>query len=128
MYMLPSYFALGVWCCFFSASSARSVEQRLAHSRDLIKGLKLSEIALLQFDSRELDNYWLTSAIYNDYYAKKHGHQFLYYSLTKGYLLHLSVFSSRIYILFTWFVIFSTYTVLTVSFDYRKVSVYLKLW
>lgn len=60
------------------------VEQRMAQSRNIVRDLKPSEVALLQFDSRELDNYWLTSALWNDFFSKKHGHQFLYYSLTKG--------------------------------------------
>ena len=59
-------------------------EQKLSRSKRIIQEMKPSEIALLQFDSRHLDNYWLTSAIWNDHYAKKHGHKFLYYSLTKG--------------------------------------------
>jgi hypothetical protein len=75
------------WCCYICGGfvdALMNVEERMARSRDLIKDLKPSEVALLQFDSRKLDNYWLTSAIWNDYYAKKHGHQFIYYSLTKG--------------------------------------------
>eukprot|EP00602_Paraphysomonas_sp_CaronLab_P002425 CAMPEP_0185033188 /NCGR_PEP_ID=MMETSP1103-20130426/21950_1 /TAXON_ID=36769 /ORGANISM="Paraphysomonas bandaiensis, Strain Caron Lab Isolate" /LENGTH=298 /DNA_ID=CAMNT_0027569381 /DNA_START=87 /DNA_END=979 /DNA_ORIENTATION=- len=39
------------------------------------------QIALLQYDSRPLSDYWLSSALWNNYYAKIHGHVFLYYSL-----------------------------------------------
>lgn len=35
--------------------------------------------ALLQFDSRPLKNYWLTSALWNLQYCQKHHHQYLYY-------------------------------------------------
>lgn len=74
------------WSCVICnmVIGLKIADDKLYRSREAIKGLKPSEIALLQFDSRDLDNYWLTSAIWNDYYAKKHGHQFIYYSLTKG--------------------------------------------
>jgi hypothetical protein len=74
------------FCIFSFVDGLLTTEEKLIRSQDIIKNILPSEIALLQFDSRSLDNYWLTSAIWNDYYAKKHGHQFLYYSLTKGYI------------------------------------------
>jgi hypothetical protein len=67
-----------------SSSNIDKTSSKLTRSRDIIQGLKPSEIALLQFDSRRLEDYWRTSAVWNDYYAKKHGHQFLYYSLING--------------------------------------------
>jgi hypothetical protein len=47
----------------------------------LMSELLPREIALLQFDSRPMENYWLASSKWNDHYAKKHGHVFLYYNL-----------------------------------------------
>jgi hypothetical protein len=38
------------------------------------------EIAIMQFDSRTLKNYWLSAARWNNAYCKSHGHQFLYYT------------------------------------------------
>jgi hypothetical protein len=45
--------------------------------------LPAKKIALLQFDSRPLRNYWLTAAAWNAHYCKLHGHQFLYYSIAQ---------------------------------------------
>jgi hypothetical protein len=45
-----------------------------------ISSLEPHEFALLQFDSRQLKNYWLTAAEWNNEYCKKHGHKFIYYS------------------------------------------------
>lgn len=42
--------------------------------------LKPEEIAIVQFDSRPLKDYWLAAAKWNDAYCKKHGHKFLYYT------------------------------------------------
>lgn len=47
---------------------------------DFLTDVKPSEIALLQFDSRELGNYWGTAALWNNYYAGEHGHRYLYYT------------------------------------------------
>lgn len=78
---------LGVCCRVGSAGDAAADfsvrEQRMIRSKSVIENLHPSEIALLQFDSRNLDNYWLTSAVWNHHYASLHGHQYLYYSLTK---------------------------------------------
>lgn len=87
--MLSWYNIVYIFICYIcknthAFSDASSSEQALLRSQALVKGIKPEEIALLQFDSRELDNYWLTSAVFNDHYAKKHGHKFLYYSLTEG--------------------------------------------
>jgi hypothetical protein len=46
--------------------------------------LKSDEIAFVQYDSRPLRNYWLTSALWNYHYATAHGHHFIYYNLEKG--------------------------------------------
>jgi hypothetical protein len=43
--------------------------------------LKDNEIAIVQFDSRPLRDYWLTSSLWNHDYATRHGHLFLYYNL-----------------------------------------------
>lgn len=47
----------------------------------LMGDLLPSQIAILQFDSRPMENYWLASSKWNNQYAKKHGHLFLYYNL-----------------------------------------------
>lgn len=39
-----------------------------------------SDIAVLQFDSRPLDDYWESSAKWNNYYCNLHGHKFIYYT------------------------------------------------
>ena len=46
--------------------------------------LKSDEIALLQFDSRPLKNYWLVTAQWNSFYCETHGHQFIYYTSNDG--------------------------------------------
>lgn len=45
-----------------------------------ISSLQPHEFALLQFDSRQLKNYWLAAAEWNNEYCKKHGHKYIYYS------------------------------------------------
>ncbi len=40
-----------------------------------------NEYALVQYDSRELQDYWLASAAWNREYCKQHGHTYIYYSL-----------------------------------------------
>lgn len=45
-----------------------------------IASLRPEEIAIMQFDSRPLKNYWLAAANWNSAYCKRHGHQFIYYS------------------------------------------------
>lgn len=42
--------------------------------------LSSSEFAIVQYDSRKLDNYWEVSALWNKKYADIHGHRFIYYS------------------------------------------------
>ena len=41
--------------------------------------LQPEEIAIVQYDSRKLSDYWLASAKWNKYYCDKHGHVFIYY-------------------------------------------------
>ena len=38
------------------------------------------KIAIMQFDSRPLKNYWLSAAQWNAAYCQKHGHRFIYYT------------------------------------------------
>lgn len=45
-----------------------------------LAALKRSEIAILQFDSRKLSDYWHASAIWNKKYCDEHGHIYIYYS------------------------------------------------
>lgn len=52
---------------------------RLALTQEKISSLRPDEIAVVQFDSRPLDNYWLAAAKWNHAYCEKHGHLFLYY-------------------------------------------------
>jgi hypothetical protein len=47
-----------------------------------LSSVKPEEIAVLQYDSRPLQGYWLTSAQWNNFYCKKHGHVFIYYTMT----------------------------------------------
>eukprot|EP01041_Mallomonas_annulata_P005418 gene5418-10844_t len=47
------------------------------------------DIAIVQFDSRPLSNYWEAAARWNNLYAKKHGHVFLYYTL-KGDCMYMT--------------------------------------
>lgn len=44
-----------------------------------LENLRHNEIAILQYDSRPLENYWLASALWNKHYCDLHGHIFLYY-------------------------------------------------
>ena len=46
--------------------------------------LEPDEIALLQFDSRRPrpNDYWYSAAQWNNHYCRKHGHAFIYYSLS----------------------------------------------
>jgi hypothetical protein len=50
--------------------------------------LNPSEVALVQFDSRDMDSYWLASANWNKFYCDRHGHKFFYYQAPKGQCLH----------------------------------------
>lgn len=43
--------------------------------------LAAHKIAIMQFDSRPLKNYWLSAAQWNHAYCQRHGHVFVYYSL-----------------------------------------------
>lgn len=43
--------------------------------------LTTGEFAIMQFDSRHLQNYWLAAANWNRAYCQRHGHQFIYYAL-----------------------------------------------
>jgi hypothetical protein len=45
-----------------------------------LETLKNNEIAILQYDSRPLKDYWLSAAQWNNYYCDLHGHVYLYYS------------------------------------------------
>lgn len=55
-----------------------------------VRELQPHEIALLQFDSRyPLSDYWQSSAMWNEYYCRRHGHTFIYYSLReRGVCMH----------------------------------------
>ena len=46
-----------------------------------INRLQPHEVALLQFDSRNLQGYWLASALWNQAYTQRHGHRYIYYNL-----------------------------------------------
>jgi hypothetical protein len=56
----------------FTVAAATSVQ---------LSSLRRDEIALMQFDSRPLDNYWKSAADWNNYYCALHGHQFIYYTI-----------------------------------------------
>ena len=40
--------------------------------------LKPNDIAIIQFDTRQLADYWNASARWNKYFAMSHGHQYLF--------------------------------------------------
>lgn len=50
--------------------------------------LPADQIALLQFDSRPLRNYWRTAAQWNAEYCRRHGHRFLYYTIAEDDRCH----------------------------------------
>lgn len=50
--------------------------------------LSNDEIAIVQFDSRKLSDYWMTSAIWNNYYCAKHGHKYVYYTTSSKFCMH----------------------------------------
>lgn len=52
----------------------------LCRSLVLLSNLKPGEIAILQYDSRPLADYWLASALLNKRYCDKHNHIFIFYS------------------------------------------------
>ena len=43
--------------------------------------LRPEEIAIMQFDSRPLGDYWLAAAKWNKFYCDRHGHRFLYFTI-----------------------------------------------
>jgi hypothetical protein len=47
---------------------------------DLETEIRPEEIALIQYDSRKMEDYWLASAQWNKFYCDQHRHQFIYYS------------------------------------------------
>lgn len=47
---------------------------------NFITDVKASEIALMQFDSREPAEYWGAAALWNNHYATEHGHRYVYYT------------------------------------------------
>ena len=50
--------------------------------------LRNDEIAIMQYDSRKLGDYWLASALWNRMYCDKHGHKFIYYASREGCHYH----------------------------------------
>lgn len=77
--------ALRRWMCFAIAlcslqwHSCRSA--RSASAPVDLTALRSDEIAIVQFDSRRLLDYWLVAAQWNSEYSHRHGHRFIYYSL-----------------------------------------------
>lgn len=49
-----------------------------------LEKLKPSEIAMMQYDSREPRDYWLAAAKWNQAYCQRHGHVFIYYTTKEG--------------------------------------------
>ena len=49
--------------------------------------LQPEELAILQYDSRSLSDYWMVSALWNFRYAKQHGHEYIYYESDSCYHL-----------------------------------------
>ena len=72
---------------FGSTSGGHEVLYKFKPAED---DLKPNDIAIVQFDTRELQDYWNSSARWNKYFAMSHGHQYVYLSM-KGkchYKLH----------------------------------------
>ena len=57
----------------------------------ILDSIQANEIALVQFDSRMMDSYWLASANWNKYYCDHHGHKFFYYQAPKGKCYHSGI-------------------------------------
>ena len=53
-----------------------------------LKNINNDEIAIVQFDSRNLNDYWMTSAIWNNYYCARHGHKYIYYTTNNKFCMH----------------------------------------
>jgi len=56
------------------------------HGVQLEPGVDLQphELAIIQFDTRPMGNYWNVSAHWNYAYALQHGHQYAYFTLPEG--------------------------------------------
>lgn len=50
--------------------------------------LRNDEIAILQYDSRTMGDYWQVAAEWNKHYCDKHGHKFIYYASREGCHYH----------------------------------------
>lgn len=50
--------------------------------------LRSDEVAIMQYDSRPLRDYWQASAEWNKKYCDKHGHVFIYYASKEGCHYH----------------------------------------
>lgn len=59
-------------------SNLNTNKQNYVHLEELNR----NEIAILQYDSRPFADYWLSSALWNDYYCKLHGHTYIYYTVS----------------------------------------------
>jgi len=46
--------------------------------------IKPEDIALLQYDTRPIRDYWAASFIWNKAYADLHGHQYFYFTMPSG--------------------------------------------
>lgn len=49
-----------------------------------LRTLRNDEVAIMQYDSRKLGDYWEASAHWNKKYCDKHGHVFIYYGSKEG--------------------------------------------
>jgi hypothetical protein len=50
--------------------------------------LRSDEIAIMQYDSRKMGDYWQAAALWNKHYCEKHGHKFIYYASKEGCHYH----------------------------------------
>ena len=73
--MLKQLISLLFLQSFSSFSSSSS------SSSSLLNDLRAEEVAIIQFDSRPLRNYWFTASLWNYHYTQQHNHSFLYYTL-----------------------------------------------
>jgi hypothetical protein len=80
--------AVSVFCSFLFLSLLSALSSSILSSphnffSQPFERLEPAQIAIVQYDSRPLRDYWLTSAVWNHYYTQLHGHQFIYYNLEK---------------------------------------------
>ncbi len=71
--------------CFFIFLWSKLIFLTIAQNDWIdLESLSANEIAIMQYDSREPEDYWLSAAEWNNHYCKQHGHKFIFYSSKEG--------------------------------------------